>query len=71
MSLRSAIADAIRFLKEQPADGGRLKGDLDADARGDGINPATLHRAKTRKSERKPNLDLNGWRLPAIQQSLD
>ena len=53
---------AIRFLKEQLATGGKLRGDLDMDARGEGINPASLNRAKARLhiKPRKTGL-IGGW----------
>ncbi|MCA1589531.1 MAG: hypothetical protein LC734_03905 [Acidobacteria bacterium] len=68
---RSAIADAIRFLKEQLANGGKCRGDLDIEARGEGINPANLNRAKLRLQIKPRKLGMGGgwfWELPAGTQ---
>jgi len=68
---RSAIADAIRFLKEQLARGGRLKSDLDNDARGEGISPASLNRAKARLQIKPRKMGLTSgwlWELPEDAQ---
>lgn len=64
---RSAIADAIRFLKEQLSDGGKSKNDLDIEARGEGINSASLNRAKTRLGIKPRKAGFGGgwiWELP-------
>lgn len=68
---RSAIADAIRFLKEQLANGGKLKSDLDIEARGEGINTASLNRAKARLQIKPRKTGLTGgwiWELPEDAQ---
>jgi hypothetical protein len=68
---RSAVADAIRFLKEQLANGAKLKSYLDSEARGEGINSASLNRAKARLQIKPRKTDLHGgwaWELPEDAQ---
>ena len=68
---RSAIADAIRFLKEQLADGGKRKSDLDIEARGEGINSASLNRAKATLKIKPRKGGMHGgwiWELPEDAQ---
>jgi hypothetical protein len=69
---RSAIADAIRFLKEQLAQDGKYKSDLDNDARGEGISPASLNRAKGRLKIKPQKTGMHGgwyWELPEDAQT--
>jgi hypothetical protein len=68
---RSAIADAMRFLKEQLSNGSKFKTDLDNDARGVGISPASLNRAKGRLQIKPRKVGLNSgwlWELPEDAQ---
>jgi len=69
---RSVIDDAIRFLKEQLANGGKSRGDLDIEARGEGISPASLNRAKARLSIKPRKTGMAGgwiWELPQDAQT--
>lgn len=66
---RSAIADAMSFLKKQLANGSKLKNDLDSEARGEGISMATLNRAKMRlKIKPQKTGHCWSWALPQDDQ---
>lgn len=68
---RSALAEAMRFLKEQLAAGGKLKADLDIGARGQGISLRTLDRAKTKLGIKPRKAGFGGgwtWELPEDSQ---
>ncbi|MEO5859001.1 MAG: AAA family ATPase [Pyrinomonadaceae bacterium] len=58
---RSAIADAIRFLKVQVGNGSKLMADIVADANGEGISKRTLDRAKQRLGIKSTKQGYGQW----------